>query len=119
MSNTSGLFVNDKTTGTSSVSANGRGTVTSLTISIAGIGGSLVLLPLFLWLLVNRFILRRSPSGRALALFCVAVLMGPMLAGCPRTGANQFVFYMISPTKAVLIHEANTDATPGITILEQ
>jgi hypothetical protein len=42
-----------------------------------------------------------------------------MLAGCPLPHSNEFVFYMISPTKAVMIHEASFDAKPGITILEQ
>jgi hypothetical protein len=53
-----------------------------------------------------------------MALFGVAVLIAPTLAGCPRV-TNQFVFYMISPTKAVMIHEATSDTAPGLTILEQ
>ncbi len=119
VSATSGLFVNQTTTGTYSVGGNGRGTVTSLVITTAGVSGSLVTLLLLLWLLLGRLISRRNPSRRTLALFGVAVLIAPMLAGCPPLRTNQFVFYMVSPTKAVMIHEASSDATPGITILEQ
>ena len=119
LSNTSGLFVNDKTTGTYSVSANGRGTVNGLTIAIAGIGGSLISLLLLLSLLLGRLISGHNPSRRILAFFCIAVLIAPMLAGCPRPGPNQLVFYMVSPTKAVMIHQASSDTTAGITILEQ
>jgi hypothetical protein len=118
LSNTAGLFVNDKTTGTYSVSANGRGIVTGLVISIAGIGGSLISLLLLVSMLLRRLFSRRSPSQRTLAFFCITVLIVPMLAGCPRP-TNQFVFYMVSPTKAILMHEALSDTTPGITIIEQ
>jgi Putative Ig domain len=119
LSNTSGLFVNDKTTGTCSISANGRGTVTKLTVTLAGIGGSLVSLLLFLSLLLGRLISRRSPSRRSLAWFCVAILIAPALAGCPLPRPNQLVFYMISPTKAIMMHQASFDTAPGITIIEQ
>jgi putative Ig domain-containing protein len=115
----SGLFVNQTTTGAYSVGGNGRGTVTSLVITTASVGGSVVALLLLLWLLLGRLISRRNPSRRTLALFGVAVLIAPTLAGCPPPHSNEFVFYMISPTKAVMIHEASSDTTPGITILEQ
>jgi len=115
----SGLFVNQTTTGTYSVTGNGRGTVTSLVITTAGIGGSLISLLLFLLLLLGR-LFPRHPSRRALAAFGVAVLITPLLAGCPRPRpTNQFVFYMVSSTKALMMHEASSGVTPGITILEQ
>jgi hypothetical protein len=115
----SGLFVNQTTTGTYSVAANGRGTIKSLVITTAGIGGSLAPLLFLFWLLLGRLLSRRNPSRRTLVLFCAAVLIAPMLAGCPLPRTNQFVVYMISPTKAVMIHEALSDTTAGITILEQ
>jgi hypothetical protein len=118
-STVSGLFVNQTTTGKYSVSTSARGTVTSLVITTAGVGGSLVTVLFLLWLLLGCLISRRSPSRWTLALFGVAVLIAPMLAGCPLPHSNEFVFYMISPTKAVMIHEASFDAKPGITILEQ
>lgn len=118
LSNTAGLLVNDKTTGTYSVSANGRGTVTGLVISVAGIGGSLISLFLLVSLLLGRLFSQHRPSRRTLAFFCITVLIAPMLAGCPRP-MNQFVFYMVSPTKAILMHQASSDPTPGITIIEQ
>jgi hypothetical protein len=121
----SGLFVNQTTTGTYSVISDGRGTVTKLVITTAGVGGSLVSLLLLLCFLLSRLISRRTSSWRTLALFAGVVLIAPMLAGCPPpNGANQFVFYQISPTKAVMIHEVSgfrqiPDKAPGITILEQ
>jgi hypothetical protein len=119
LSGTSGLFVNDRTTGTYSISASGRGTVTSLTITVAGVGGSLVSAVLLMSLLLGHFS-RRKLSRRTLALFCGACLIAPLLAGCPQPRpTNQFVFYIISPTKAVMMHEASSDSSPGITILEQ
>jgi hypothetical protein len=124
-STVSGLFVNQTTTGTYSVDVNGRGTVTKLVITTAGVGGSLVSLLLLLCLLLSRLISRRTASWRTLALFAGVVLIAPMLAGCPPpSGVNQFVFYQISPTKAVMTHEVSgfrqiPDKAPGITILEQ
>jgi hypothetical protein len=122
-STVSGLFVNQTTTGTYSVSGNGRGTITSLKITAAGISGlfGLLLLP---WLVFGRSVSRRNLSRRGLAMFCVVILIAPMLAGCFPPSVNQLVFYMISPTKAVMIHEAKgvrqtPDPTPGITLIEQ
>jgi hypothetical protein len=120
LSVTSGLVVKQTTTGTYSVTGNGRGTVTSLVITTAGIRGSLISLLLFLSLLLGRLFSRRNPSRWTLAAFDVAILIAPLLAGCPRPQpTNEFVFYIISPTKAVMMHEASSDPTPGITILEQ
>ena len=94
--------------------------MTSLVITTAGIGGSLISLLLFLSLLLGRLFPRRHPSRRALAVFGVAVLITPLLAGCPRPQpTNQFVFYMVSSSKALMMHEASSGVTPGITILEQ
>jgi hypothetical protein len=53
------------------------------------------------------------------------VVIAPMLGGCPPVnGTNQIVFYMISMTKAVMLHESfgfreMRDPTPGITMIEQ
>jgi hypothetical protein len=67
---------------------------------------------------------RRKLSRRTLALFSLVVI-APMLGGCPPgNGTNQIVFNMISPTKAVMLHESfgfreTPDPTPGITMIEQ
>jgi hypothetical protein len=122
----SGLFVNQTTTGNYSVSTNGKGTVPNFTVTTAGVSGSLVSVLLLLWLLLGRFRSPQSPrkaSRRTLVLFSLVVI-APMLAGCPIGGVNQFVFYQISSTKAVMIHEASgaretPDPTPGVTIIEQ
>jgi Putative Ig domain len=125
-STVSGLFVNQTTTGNYSVSTNGRGTVANFTVTTAGVSGSLVSVLLLLCLLLGRFRSPQSPrkvSRRTLVLFSLVVI-APMLAGCPIGGVNQFVFYQISATKAVMLHEASgfretPDPTPGITIIEQ
>ena len=120
LSATSGLFVKQTTTGTYSVAGNGGGTVTSLVITTAGIGGSLMSLFLLLSLLLGHLTTRRNPTRRALAAFGVAILVTSLLAVCPRPKpTNQFVFYIISPAKAVMMYEASSGQTPGITILEQ
>lgn len=125
-STVSGLFVNQTTAGNYSVSMNGRGTVPNFTITTAGFSGSLVSVVLLFCLLLGRFRSPQSPrkvSRRTLVLFSLAVI-APMLAGCPVSGVNQFVFYQISPTRGVIIHEASgaretPDPTPGVTIIEQ
>lgn len=120
----SGLFVGQTTTGTYSVSGNSRGTVISLVITTAGVPGSLVALLLLLLLLLGCLKSRRNPWRLSLAAFLLAMFLAFLFAPAgrsirppPRT--NQFVFYMISPTKAVIMHQGSSDAAPGITILEQ
>lgn len=122
-STVSGLFVNQTTTGNYSVNANARGTVTSLVMTTAGIRGSLVALLLLLFLVLGRLMSRRSTWRLALAAFLLlvflAVLFAPAARSMRRPPPNQFVFYMISPTKAVIMHQGSSDAVPGITIIEQ
>ena len=120
MSTTSGLFVDQAIAGTYAVSGNGRGTVTHLTVTTAGIGGSLFGLLLLLWLLLACFISRRKLSRFALAMFLLAVLIVPATAIRPVPRPNPtVVFYVISPTKAVMMHLPSSDITPVITIIEQ
>jgi Putative Ig domain len=124
VSTVSSLFVNQTTTGTYSIDPKGQGTLPHFTLTTAGASGSLVSLVLLLCLFFSRFGSRRYLSWRTVALFGL-VVVAPMLAGCPIPGGvNQFVFYQISPTKAVMMHEASgfreiPDRTPGITVVEE
>jgi len=77
----SGLFVNQTTTGTYSVGANGRGAVTKFTITTAGTGAPLASFVLLLCFLLSRLISRRTPSWRTLASF---VLIAPILTAVHR-----------------------------------
>lgn len=123
VSTTSGLFVDQAITGTYGISGNGRGTVTSLVITTAGVRGSLVALLLLLLLLLGRLMSRRNPWRLALGAFLLLVFFAVLFAPTGRSmrrppPPNRIVFYMISPTKAVMVHEAS-NTPPGITILEQ
>lgn len=122
VSTTSGLFVDQAITGAYGISGNGRGTVTSLVITTAGVHSLVALLSLPL-LLLGRLMSRRNPWRFALAAFLLLVLLAVLFAPTGRSmrrppPPNQLVFYMISPTKAVMVHEA-FNTPPGITILEQ
>lgn len=115
-----GLSVSQTTTGSYSIASNGRATITSLTFTTAGMHGSLVFLLLLLCLLLGRLASRRNPWRSGLAIFFLALLAAPAARSVHRPPPpNQIVFYIISPTKAVVIHQVQSDATPGITILEQ
>jgi hypothetical protein len=114
----SGLFVDQTTSGMYSIAANGRGTISNITITTAGIGTTMlgifaIGLPLFA---------RRNPLRkrfRDFAMICLTVLMVATLAGCPLPHPDRLFFYVISPTKAVMIHESSFDKTPVVTIIEK
>ena len=116
-STVSGLFVDQTTSGTYSIGANGRGLVSNITVTFASISTSMlgifaIGLPLFA---------RRKPLRkrfRAFAILCLTALIATTLAGCPEV-PNRLVFYVISPTKVVVIHESQLDHTPVVTIIEK
>jgi hypothetical protein len=72
---------------------------------------------------LKSLLVRRKPrpntSRPAFAMFYLRVLLATTLAACPRPGTNELAFYVISPTKAVLIHESKVDQTPVVTIIEK
>jgi hypothetical protein len=120
LSSTSGAFVDQTTTGTYSVAANGRGTVTGLTVTSAGIGGSILGMIVAVTLLLACRKSRLNTSRPGLAMFCFTVLLATTPTSCPTPHPiNQLVFYTISPTKAVMIHEGSFDVTPVITVIER
>jgi len=116
----SGLSVSQMTTGSYSIAGNGRAIITSLVVSAAGIGGSLVGFLLLLCIFLGRIISRRNHWRFGLAMFLFVLLMAPKARSMRRPPPpNQIVFYIVSPTKAVVIHQVSTSVIPGITILEQ
>jgi hypothetical protein len=114
------LFVDQATSGTYTVTANGRGAITSLNVSNARFDISKLAVALSLAILVGWRKARRNSTRPRFAVFCFAVLTGITPAGCPiRPITNQLVFYAISPKKAVMIHEQSFGVTPEITFIER
>ncbi len=72
---------------------------------------------------LKSLLVRRKPrpntSRPAFAMFCLTVLIATTPAACPHPRTNELVFYVISPTKAVVIHESKVDQTPVVTIIEK
>jgi hypothetical protein len=114
----SGQFIDRTTSGKYSIATNGRGFVQNITITTAGIGASM--LGVFAIMLPVGIFRRRlrERSRAALAIFCLTALMATSLGACIPP-VNQLIFYVISPTKAVLMHESRSDHTPVVTIIEK
>jgi hypothetical protein len=117
-SSSSGLSVDQSTTGTYSIATNGRGTVTSLAVVTAEFGGPMVGVSIAVGAFFSRKRWRRKSSRPGFAAFGITMLLATTPAACP-TFTNKMVFYVISPTKAVLFHEGSSDQAPAITIIEQ
>jgi len=117
LSTTGGLIVGQVTTGGYSITSNGRGTVTSLTTS-AILSAPLTIIAL----VIAALCLPKSRQQRALrpvlAAVTALVLTIVGLNGCV-TPKPQLVFYIISPTKFVLIDQSKSDTTPTVAIFEQ
>ena len=117
LSTTGGLIVGQVTTGGYAVTANGRGTVTSLTTS------AISLVPLgIISLVLAAFCMPRFRGQRVLRPALAAVVL-MMLAIAGLTGCifpkPQLVFYVISPNKFVLIDQSKSDVTPTVAVFEQ
>jgi hypothetical protein len=116
----SGLFVDQTTTGTYSIASNGRGAVTSLTVTNAGFSWLLFALAIVAAFLLHRGNLRGNSTRSRLAMFCVVILMATTTGGCPFPHfTNKLVFYIVSPAKAIMIHESSFTHAPEITFFEQ
>jgi hypothetical protein len=114
LSSVSSRVIDESTSGNYSVATNGRGTITNIRITAASMRvlGLLVLLALPLG--------SRKPRSKSIpaALMCFAIFFATIAAGC--TFTNQLVFYAISPTKAVMIHQSQIlDPAPVISIIER
>jgi hypothetical protein len=111
-----GLVVGQVTSGTYSITTSGRGIVTSLTTTAT-------LVPIALLLLLTTTIC--SPRRRARVswrpVFAVIALLviGLSPSGCTPPKPPELVFYVISPTKFVLIDESRTDTNPVVAVFEQ
>jgi hypothetical protein len=118
LSSTSGLSVDQGTTGAYSIATNGRGTVTSLAVVSAGLGGPILGAFVVITLLLSCRKMRRNTSRPGFATFCFTIFLATTPASCPHF-INQLVFYEISPTKVVMFQEATLDSAPMMTIIEK
>jgi hypothetical protein len=116
----SGLFVDQTTTGTYSISSNGRGEVTILTVTNAGFSSLIFAMAIVAAFVLYRGKPRRNSTPSRLAIFCVVILMATAVAGCPFPHlTNKLVFYMVSPTKVIMIQESSFTHTPEISFIEE
>jgi Putative Ig domain len=114
LSSISSRVIDESTSGNYSVATNGRGTVTN----IRAVDASMIVLGLLV--LMAPVLGSRKPRSKSLsaALMCLTILFATIAAGC--TFTNQLVFYAISPTKAVMIHQSQIlDPAPVISIIER
>jgi len=116
-STVSGAIVDQSTTGTYTIAADGRGTVASLAVVSAGFGGPVFGVFVLVIVLLSCRKMGRSSSRPGFAVCCFALLIATTPTSCNVT--NQLVFYVISPTKTVMFHQATVDRAPAITIIEQ
>jgi len=122
LSSVSGLLVDQTTSGTYSIDANGRGTVAIVTVITAGFSSSMFALAVAAAIWLGRKRPRRNTCRPGTPIFCFAIWIATTPAGCPKRPpkfTNQLVFYLISPQKAVLVHQQSFTATPEITIIEK
>lgn len=122
LSNTGGLDVDQSTTGAYSIASNGRAEVSNLSVIAAGVNFwgfalALVIAALLSW---------KKRTRKRLAASLAALCIGAWLA-VPPTWAikrppphmDRLVFYVISPTKAILMEENNYSGSPALSVLEQ
>jgi hypothetical protein len=122
LSSMSGLLVDQITSGTYSIDANGRGTVAIVTVIAAGFSSSMFALAVAAAIWLGRKRPRRNTRRPGIPIFCFAIWIATTPAGCPKRPpkfTNQLVFYLISPQKAVLVHQQSFTAAPEITIIEK
>ena len=117
LNSASGGIVDQSTTGTYTITADGRGTVASPSVVSAGFGGPVLSMFVVVIVLLSCRKMRRSSSRPGFAVCCLALLIATTPASCNFT--NQLVFYVISPTKTVMFHQATVDRASAITIIEQ
>ena len=118
LSGTGGLVVNETTTGTYELDSSGRGNVTSLQVAAANVGSSILALVMMAWLIfATRKSQKQNPKSM-MALFCFAIWLLQTPHACRKVNINKLVFYLVSPTKAVLMPEQSNSTTTQITIVE-
>ena len=119
VSTTTGLIVNELTNGSYTIGANGRGVVTSLVISLAGFTPWMILAILGISFALSYRRRGRSRPRPTLATFCMLAWVAAVPEACPRPQPNEIVFYLVSPTKAVMVHLSTTDQVPPVVVFEQ
>src|SRR5262249_22130612 len=119
LSTPSGLLVDQATSGSYSIDPSGRGVVKGVTVTTASFGTSIIAIAVAAATLLRRRKSWQDVSRARIATCCLAIWVATTPAGCPPKITNQLVFYMISPQKAVLIHQQSFAAAPEVTIVER
>ena len=119
-SSSSGLVVDETTSGPYTVDSTGRVIVNQIQVTDASLAGAALALAAGMIL----FGLRKPTSSkprRGFALFSFAVFLTVTPSSCPPPPpkTNQLVLYMISSQKAVMIHQKTGQTTPAVEIIEQ
>jgi hypothetical protein len=118
VSNQSNLVLNELTTGNYTISANGRGIVSGINITLAGFGLWIFPLLIAAWLWFTPRKATRSKPRPNLAMLCFSAWVAAVPSACPPPKINELVFYVVSPTEAVMIHLRSADAAPVVAIFE-
>ena len=119
VSTTTGLTVNELSSGSYSIGTNGRGIVTGILISLAGFTHWIILACLAAWFFFSYRERRCSRVKPRFAAFCMLAWVVVVPEACPPPRTNEVVFYLISATKAVTIHLSTLDKLPVVAIFEQ
>jgi hypothetical protein len=89
-----------------------------LQVAAANVGSSILALVMMAWLIfATRRSQKQSPKSM-MALFCFAIWLLQTPHACRKVNINKLVFYLVSPTKAVLMPEQSNSTTTQITIVE-
>jgi len=119
VSTTTGLIVNELTSGSYAIDTNGRGLVTSIVISLAGFTQWMILAYLAAWFLLSYRERRRSRFQPRFAALCLVAWVATVPDACRPPRPTEIAFYLISPAKAVMVHLSTTDKTPPVAVFEQ
>jgi hypothetical protein len=112
----SARFIDQTTSGAYSIAENGRGAVTGVQVTATNVRASMLGLFVVVSLLFGSRKTRSNPRS-PYAMFYLTVLLAATLGGCPFT--RQLVFYVVSPTKAVMMPEQSFNVTPVVSIIER
>jgi hypothetical protein len=115
-STTSARFIDQTTSGAYSIAENGRGVVTGVQVTATNVRASMLGLLVVVPLLFGARKTRSNPRS-GYTMLCLTVLLAATLASC--TLPNQLVFYIVSPTRAVMMPEQSFNVTPVISIIER
>src|SRR5579863_1015413 len=122
ISDTGGLHVDQTTTGSYSIAPSGRAEVSGLSVVTAGVNFWAFALALVVAALLSWKKRTRTSIGASIAILCIGAWLSAVQTWAikpPPPHVDRLVFYVISPTKAILIEENNYSGTADVTVLEQ